>query len=186
MFSITDLKKGVLIDLDGKPYRVVEYSQKVMGRGGSIVNVKLKNIIDGSTLAKTMKGNEKIAPADVSMIKVQYLYDDGGTYHFMDESTYDQFELSEEVIGDSGAFLKEGMTVQAQKYDGNIVGIELPIKVDYSVTEADPGIKGDTVSNVMKSATIETGARVQVPLFVNVGDRIVIDTRNGNYVERAK
>lgn len=185
MLGITQLKKGTLIELDGSPYRVVDYGQKQMGRGGSIVNVKLKNLIDGSVQNKTFKGNDKIESAEVNLIDVQFLYADEKSAYFMDNTTYEQFEIPIQDISDSTKFLKDGMNLKAQKYTGRIVGVELPTKVKYEVSSADPGIKGDTVSSVLKSATIETGARIQVPLFIKVGDTIVVDTRDGSYVSRA-
>ena len=186
MLSITELKKGTLIQLDKQPYRVVEYSQKVMGRGGSIVNTRLKNLVDGSVVERTFKGNERVEPADVNTSQAQYLYHDDNHYYFMDEHTYEQFSLSNEVVGDAGRFLREGLSVQAQHFGGQIIAIELPVKVTLTVVDADPGIKGDTVSNVMKNATLETSSTIQVPLFVEPGEKIVVDTRDGSYVERAK
>jgi elongation factor P len=184
--SITDLKKGTLVQIDGQPWRVVEYSQKVMGRGGSIVNVKLKNLIGGNVLERTFKGSEKVDPAEVSAQAVQFLYRDGADFHFMNSRTYDQFVLRADVVGDAARFLKDGMEVSALHFTGRVIAVELPVKVSLTVVEAEPGIKGDTVSAVTKTARLETGASVQVPVFVNAGDRVVVDTRDGSYIERTK
>src|SRR5215471_8701864 len=126
MYGVTDLKKGVLITLDGKPYRVVDYSQKVMGRGGSIVNVRVKNLLDGSVIPKTFKGAEKIEPAQVQTTTVQYLYQDGDNYNFMDGETFEQFELGADLVGDAAQYLKEGNEVSLQSYDDKVINVELP------------------------------------------------------------
>jgi elongation factor P len=185
-FGPTDLKKGQVFQLDGVPYRVVEYAQKVMGRGGSIVNVKIKSLIDGKVLDKTFKGNESIEPADVTNKNVQYLYSDGSNFFFMDEATYEQFELPAGDMGDKGGYMKEGDTVQAQLFDGRVINIELPKNVPLKVTYTEDVVKGDTTSSVMKAATIETGITVRVPAFVKTGDLISVDTTNGAYRERVK
>ncbi len=185
MYGVTDLKKGTLIQLDGKPYKVVDYAQKQMGRGGSIVNTKLKNLLDGSVIPKTFKGQDKVEPADVSNSKLQFLYKDGATLHFMDESSYEQFELgSEDVIGEK--FLKDGMSVTAQLFGGQVINIELPVKISLKVLSTPDVVKGDTQSTVMKQADLETGTIVQVPIFIKTGDNVIVDTRDGSYVEREK
>lgn len=184
--AITELKKGTLIQLNGQPYKVVDYSQKVMGRGGSIVSTRLKNLMDGSVVSRTFQGNERIESADVMTTRVQYLYRDDSNYYFMDSRTYDQFSVPGDVVSDISMFLKEGADADAQHFGGRVIAIELPIKVTLQVIDAEPGIKGDTVSNAMKSATLETGAKIQVPLFVNSGDSVIVDTRNSSYVERAR
>ena len=148
MYSITDLKKDTLIQIDGKPYKVVEYAQKQMGRGGSIVNLRIKNLLDGSVIPKTFKGQEKVEPADVSNQKVQFLYADGETGHFMDEQTYDQFEIGTDILGDGLKYLKEGANAHAQLFEGRVINVELPVKVPLKVTEAPDVVKGDTQSTV--------------------------------------
>jgi len=185
MLSITDLKKDTLIQLDGVPYRVVDYAQKQMGRGGSIVNTKLKNLLDGSVLQKTFKGNEKIDEASVSQQKAQFLYADTAL-HFMDEQTFEQFSVDPSLVGRVKDFLKEGQTVTAQKFDERVMSVDLPTKIELTVTDAPDVTKGDTQSTVMKTVTLETGAQLQVPIFIKSGDAIVIDTRDLSYVERAK
>jgi elongation factor P len=184
--GVTDLKKGQVFQLDGVPYRVIEYAQKVMGRGGSIVNVKIKSLIDGRVLDKTFKGNESIEPADVTNKNVQYLYSDGSTFFFMDEVTYEQFELPAGDLADQAGYMKEGDRVQAQLFEGRVINIELPKNVPLEVTYTEDVVKGDTTSSVLKDATLETGITVKVPAFVKVGDTISVDTASGTYRERVK
>lgn len=186
MFGITDLKKGALIQLDGKPYRVVEYSQKVMGRGGSIVNVRLKNLIDGSVIPKTFKGSDKLEPAQVENRTVQYLYTDGSTYFFMDGATFEQFELPADMVEDAAPYLKEGNEVSLQFFDGKVINVELPNNLYLEVTYTENVVKGDTTSSVLKDATLETGLVIKVPAFIKVGDVVKVDTRTGDYLERKK
>jgi elongation factor P len=186
MYGVTDLKKGVLITLDGKPYRVVDYSQKVMGRGGSIVNIRIKNLLDGSVIPKTFKGAEKIEPAHVENRTVQYLYQDGDNYNFMDGETFEQFELSSEVVGDVTQYLKEGNEVSLQSYDGKVINVELPNNLFLEVTYTESVVKGDTTSSVLKDATLETGLVIKVPSFIKIGDTVKVDTRTGEYLERKK
>ncbi len=185
-FGITDLKKGTIFQYEGVPYRVTEYGQKVMGRGGSIVNVKIKSLIDGKVLDKTFKGNESVEPADVSNQNVQYLYNDGATFYFMNEDTYEQFEVASDMIGDQAGYLKEGDKVVVQFFDGRIINVELPKNVYLAVTYAEDVVKGDTTSSVMKDATLETGITVKVPAFIKTGDVISVDTETGAYRERKK
>ncbi|MEO8785036.1 MAG: elongation factor P [Candidatus Saccharimonadales bacterium] len=184
--GVTDLKKGQVFQMDGVPYRVVEYAQKVMGRGGSIVNVKIKSLIDGKVLDKTFKGNESIAPADVSNRNVQYLYNDGNTFFFMDQANYEQFELPFADYAELAGYMKEGDTVQAQFFDERVINIELPKNVPLKVTYTEDVVKGDTTSNVMKEATVETGIIIRVPAFVKTDDIISVDTTTGAYRERVK
>ena len=184
--GVTDLKKGQVFQLEGVPYKVVEYAQKVMGRGGSIVNVKIKSLIDGRVLDKTFKGNESIESADVTNKNIQYLYADVNSFHFMDEGTYEQFVLPANEMADQAGFMKEGDRVQAQLFNGQVIGIELPKNVPLKVTYTENVVKGDTTSSVMKDATLETSLKVKVPAFVKTGDIIKVDTRTGAYLERAK
>lgn len=186
MLSITDLKKDTMIQLDNVPYRVVEYAQKQMGRGGSIVNTKLKNLLDGSVLSKTFKGNDKLEEAEITNRKVQFLYREGDTFHFMDEANYDQFEANSDLVGPAADFLKEGATANAQYFVSKVINIELPIKVELEVVEAPEVSKGDTQSTVQKTITLENGTEIQAPIFIKAGDTVVVDTRDGSYVERAK
>lgn len=185
-FGPTDLKKGQVFQMDGVPYRVVEYAQKVMGRGGSIVNVKIKSLIDGKVLDKTFKGNESIEPADVANKSVQFLYSDANTFFFMDEASYEQFELSADDMVDQAGYMKEGDRVQAQMFDGRVINIELPKNVPLKVTYTETAVKGDTSSSITKDATLETGITIKVPAFVKTGDIISVDTVTGAYRERVK
>lgn len=184
--SITDLKKGTIFQLEGVPYRVVDYNQKVMGRGGSIVNVRIKSLLDGKVLEKTFKGNEQLDSADVATQNVQFLYTDGSTFFFMDEETFEQFEISAEIVGDGAGYLKEGDRVQAQLFNGVVISIELAKNVPLKVTYTENVVKGDTTSSVLKDATLETGITVKVPAFIKQDDVIKVDTRTGEYLERVK
>jgi elongation factor P len=186
MLSITDLKKGTIFQLDGVPYRVVEYGQKVMGRGGSIVNVRIKSLLDGKVLAKTFKGNEQIDSAEVSLQSVQYLYNDSANFFFMNEESFEQFEIPADIIGTGASYIKEGDSVQLQLFDGRPISVELPKNVPLKVTYAETVVRGDTSSNVMKDATLETGIIVKVPAFIKEGDLVSVDTSTGAYRERVK
>ncbi len=185
-FGITDLKKGMIFQYEGVPYRVTEYGQKVMGRGGSIVNVKIKSLIDGKVLDKTFKGNEAVEPADVSNQNVQYLYNDGSTFFFMNDDTFEQFELPADIIGDQAGYLLEGGKVTLQLFNGQVISLELPKNVFLKVTYTEDVVKGDTTSSVLKDATVETGVTVKVPAFIKQNDVISVDTETGAYRERKK
>lgn len=184
--SITNLKKGVLFQMDGVPYRVVDYNQKVMGRGGSIVNVRIKSVLDGKVLDKTFKGNETIESADVSSQAAQYLYTDGDTFHFMNPDTFEQFEIPADLVGDGAGYMKEGDTISLQFFNDRPINVELPKNVPLLVTYAEDVVKGDTTSNVQKDATLETGITIKVPAFIKQGDLISVDTATGAYRERVK
>jgi elongation factor P len=184
--NITELKKGTLLQLGGIPYKVLEYNQKVMGRGGSIVNVRIRSLIDGKVLDKTFKGNEQLEGADVTIRNVQYLYNDGAYFHFMDEDSFDQFDIATDIIGDQAGYLKEGDKVQAQMFNSIVINVELPKNVPLKVVYSEHAVKGDTTSNVLKNAELETGISVKVPLFIKTGDTIRIDTRTGTYLDRVK
>lgn len=186
MYQPTDLKKGVVCQIDGKPYRVTEYSQKVMGRGGSIVNVKLKNLIDGSVIPKTFKGQDKIERAEVSNKTVQYLYNDATDFFFMDPETFEQFQLPADIVDSASGYLKEGDTLTLQFFGDRVINVELPKNIYLEVTYAEDVVKGDTTSSVLKDATLETGITVKVPAFIKTGDVISVDTTTGEYRERKK
>ncbi|NTW62424.1 elongation factor P [Candidatus Saccharibacteria bacterium] len=185
-YQPTDLKKGVVVQIDGKPFKVIDYNQKVMGRGGSIVNVKIKNLIDGSVLPKTFKGQDKIDPAEVTNRSVQYLYSDGTDFHFMDPNTFDQFQLSADIVDIASSYLKEGELLNLQLFNGNIINVDLPKNIYLTVTYTENVVKGDTSSNVLKDATTETGLVVKVPAFIKTGDEISVSTEDGSYRERKK
>jgi elongation factor P len=184
--SITNLKKGVLFELEGEPFRVVEYNQKVMGRGGSIVNVRIKSLLDGKVLEKTFKGNEQLSTADVTNQSVQYLYNDSTNYFFMNGESFEQFEVSADLVGDGSGYLKEGDIVQLQFFNDQPITVELPKNVPLLVTYTEDVVKGDTSSAITKEATLETGINVKVPAFIKQGDLISVDTSTGAYRERVK
>jgi elongation factor P len=184
--SITNLKKGVVFQWEGEPFRVVDYNQKVMGRGGSIVNVRIKSLLDGKVLEKTFKGNEQLESADVGTQAVQYLYNDGGNFFFMNEETFDQFEVSSDLVGDSAGYLKEGDKVSLQFFNDVAINVELPKNVPLKVTYTEGAVKGDTSSSITKEATLETGITIKVPAFIKQDDLISVDTATGTYRERVK
>lgn len=184
--GVTDLRKGAVFSYEGVPYQVIEYSQKVVGRGGSIVNVRTRGLLDGKVLDRTFKGNEQLESVDLSYKNVQFLYKDDQTFYFMDNDTYEQFEFSVDSIGDMAGYMKDGDTVKAMILDGVAVAIELPKNVYLEVTYTEDVVRGDTSSSVTKPATLETGIEVRVPSFIKVGDVISVDTATGAYRERKK
>jgi elongation factor P len=184
--SITDLKKGTVFQWQDEPFRVVDYKQKVMGRGGSIVNVRIKSLLDGKVLEKTFKGNEQLDSADVTNQTVQYLYNDGRTFFFMNEDSFEQFEVPADLIGDGAGYLKESDRVQLQFFNDRPITVELPKNVPLQVTYAEDAVKGDTSSSITKDATLETGITIKVPAFIKQGDIISVDTTTGAYRERVK
>ncbi|MBI2009305.1 elongation factor P [Candidatus Saccharibacteria bacterium] len=184
--SITELKKGTIFQLDGTPYRVVEYAQKVMGRGGSIVNVKIKSLADGKVLDKTFKGGEQLESADITNRPVQYLYKNAVGYHFMDTENYEQFAVAVAIMEERANYIKEGDMLNAQFFSGRIINIELPKNVHLKVTYTESAVRGDTSTAIIKDATLETGITVKVPAFIKQGDIISIDTSNGTYRERIR
>ncbi|MFH0912262.1 MAG: elongation factor P [Patescibacteria group bacterium] len=183
MLDITDLKTGVIIELEGAPYEVVRYQHTKLGRGGAILRTTLKNLLTGSNIERTFR-SEKFNEADISRSKAQFLYKDGGSFTFMDSKTFDQFDLKQEVLSHNANYLAEGREVELVYFNGNPISIQLPLKMKFKITQADPAVKGDTVTNPSKNATIETGLTLKVPMFVKEGDTILVDTRNGSYIER--
>ncbi len=175
-----------MITIDGQPFKVVEYSQKVMGRGGSIVNVKIKNLITGALLPKTFKGQEKIEAADVSTKHVQYLYKDDEKFYFMDPESFEQYELSAEMVGDQKDFMRDGDEMDIQFYNGTPINLVLPKNLWLKVTYTENAVKGDTSTSVQKDATLETGVVIKVPAFIKTGDVVSIDTETYAYRERQK
>jgi elongation factor P len=184
--SITNLKKGTLFQWEGEPFRVVEYKQKVIGRGGSIVNVRIKSLLDGKVLEKTFKGNEQLDSADVSSQAVQYLYNDGRHFFFMNEDSFEQFEVLADLVGAGASYIKEGDPVQLQFFNGRPISVELPKNVPLKVTYTEHAVKGDTSSSITKDATLETGLAIKVPAFIKQGDVVSVDTATGAYRERLK
>jgi elongation factor P len=184
--SITDLKKGTLFQWAGEPFKVVDYKQKVMGRGGSIVNVRIKSLLNGKVLEKTFKGNEQLDSADVTNQAVQYLYNDGAAFFFMNEASFEQFEVPADLVGDGAGYIKESDRVQLQFFNGRPINVELPKNVPLKVTYTESAVKGDTSSSITKDATLETGLTIKVPAFIKQGDVISVDTATGAYRERVK
>ena len=176
----------MLFTLDGETYNVVEYSQNLMGRGGSIVNVKVKNLITGALLPKTFKGQDKIEPAEVTTRKVQYSYNDDSTYYFMDPETFEQYELSADMVGDAKDFMRDGDEMEIQFYNGTAINLVLPKNIWLKVTYTENAVKGDTSTSITKDATLETGVVVKVPAFIKEGDVVSVDTETGAYRERRK
>ncbi|MBA3679478.1 elongation factor P [Candidatus Saccharibacteria bacterium] len=186
MYNPTDLRKDTLIDLDGKPYKVIEYAQKQMGRGGSIVNTKLKNMINGSVVDKTFRNDARISPADISRQKVQYLYSSGDTLSLMDTESYETIDLPLSTDENIPKYILEGGEIDALMFDDKIIGFEWPKNVFLKVTQAPGGDKGNSTSSSTKEVELETGIKVQAPQFIKVGDSLKVDTRTGAYLERAK
>lgn len=186
MISAGEFRNGITFDMDGQVLQVVEFQHVKPGKGAAFVRTKLRNVITGAVTERTFNPTEKFPPAYVERREMEYLYCDGELYHFMDVETYELLPLNAEKLTDSFKFVKENMIVKVLSYKGSVFGVEPPNFVDLEVTEAEPGVKGDTATNVMKPAIVETGAEVKVPLFINIGDRIRIDTRTGEYLERAK
>jgi len=185
VLTINDLKTGTTFEYDKTPYIVLDYQHSKMGRGGAVLRTKIKNLITGAVIQQTFQGSDKFTEVRIERKKVQYLYQDSGRYFFMNQDDYTQFDLSAEDLGSTTNYLKEGEIAQFQYYKGQPINIDLPIKLVFEVTEADEGVKGDTVSAATKPVKIETGLTVNVPMFIKQGDRIRIDTRTGAYVERA-
>ncbi|MGQ9531253.1 MAG: elongation factor P [Desulfotomaculales bacterium] len=185
MISTNDFRTGLTIEVDGEPYQVVEFMHVKPGKGSPFVRSKLRNLRTGAVIERTFNAGEKVPRAHVDRRPVQYLYNDGESYHFMDTETFDQLALNREQLGDAVKFLKEDMVITLLLFQGKSIGIELPHVVELKVVDTTPGIRGDTASGGSKPATLETGAVVQVPFFVEVGDVIQIDTRTGEYLKRA-
>jgi elongation factor P len=179
-----DIKKGVIIELDGQLMRVLDWTHIKMARGSAQVRMKLQNVRRGDIVERTFQAGARWPRARVEQRKVQYLYSDGDAFHLMDNETYDQFAVSAKQIGNDARFLKEGMEVLVSMYEAEVLGVEMPVTVDLRVTQTDPGFAGDTATGARKTATLETGLVLQVPLFVNEGDTLRIDTRTGEYMTR--
>lgn len=186
MYDTSDLRKNLKIVIDGAPYTVVESQFVKPGKGQAFTRTKLKNLITGAVLERTFKSGEKLEKADMEERQMQYLYPEGDQYVFMDTGTYEQLTFSGEQLGDTPGYLQDGMMVDVLFWSDRPIGVTPPMFVELEVTETEPGFKGDTSSNVMKPATVSSGKTVQVPLFVNQGDVLKIDTRTGEYVERVK
>ena len=184
MIGSGELRKGITIEHDGKLYQVIDYQHVKMKRT-ALARLKLRDIRDGHTIERTFQSSEKFIRARLDYRSMQYLYSDGDLYYFMDEENFEQMPIGADQLGDVLSYIKEGMSVQISSYKDELVGVELPITVELKVVETEPGFKGDTASAGNKPAKLETGITVQVPLFVNTGDVIKVDTRDGSYLERA-
>ena len=184
MISVGDLRRGIVIELDDELWQILEYHHIKNARGSAQIRIKLKNVKRGSTVEKTFQATAKWPRAILDTRPVQFLYQDGSDYHFMENETYDQFHLTAEQLGDKTKYLVEGMTVDRTTHEGETIGVELPISVELKVTETEPGFAGDTQSGAKKPATLESGLVVQVPIFIEEGDTIKVDTRSGEYQTR--
>ena len=184
MVSTGDLRKGIVIELDGELWQILDYHHIKMGRGSAQVRIKLKNVKRGQTVERSFQAGDKWPRAHLDRRQVQFLYRDGADFHFMDTDSFDQFTLGAEQLGDAVSYLQDGMMLDRTSYEGETIGVELPITVDMVVAETEPGFAGDTATGARKSATTGTGLTVQVPLFVSEGDTIRIDTRTGEYLTR--
>lgn len=185
MISVNDFRTGTTVEVEGDIWRVIEFQHVKPGKGAAFVRTKLRNLRNGNINEKTFRGGERVKRAQIDNVKMQYLYADGTNHVFMNNETYDQIELSEAQLEYELKFLKENMEVHVIQFQGEVLGVQLPITVELEVAETEPGIKGDTASGGSKPAVLETGLTVQVPFFVNQGDMLVINTEEGEYVSRA-
>lgn len=185
MISAGDFKNGLTIEIDGTVFQIIEFQHVKPGKGAAFVRTKLKNVINGGVVERTFRPTEKFPPARIDRVDMQYLYADGDLYNFMNTETYDQIALNSDLVGDALKFVKENEMVKVCSYNGNVFSIEPPLFVELEITETEPGFKGDTATGASKPATVETGAQINVPLFVNIGDRVKIDTRTSEYLGRA-
>lgn len=185
MVSAGDFRNGMTVEIDGNVYQIIEFQHVKPGKGAAFVRTKLKNIKSGGVVEKTFRPTEKFENAHIDRADMQYLYNDGDLYYFMDVNTYDQIPLSSDMVGDSLKFVKENEMVKICSHKGQVFSIEPPLFVELEITETEPGFKGDTATGATKPAVVETGATVYVPLFVDQGDKIKIDTRTGEYLSRA-
>ena len=183
--NINDIKNGMTVIMDGNLYTIVEFQHVKPGKGPAFVRIKRKNLRTGSVTEDTFNTNIKITKAHIEKVKTQYLYKMGDSYVFMNNTTYEQIEIPESVLGDNVQYIKEGLEMDIDFYEGEIIGITLPEKIEYEVVETEPAVKGNTATNATKDATIETGYTVKVPLFINQGERIIISTKDGKYSGRA-
>lgn len=185
MISAGDFRNGVTFDMDGNVFQIIEFQHVKPGKGAAFVRTKIRNVISGAVTERTFNPTEKFPTAFIERKEMQYLYSDGGLYYFMDPETYENIPINSDVLGDNFKFVLENMDCKVLSYKGNVFGVEPPTFVELTVTQTEPGLKGDTATNVTKPATVETGAEIRVPLFINEGDRIRVDTRVGEYMERA-
>ena len=184
MISAGDFRNGMTLEIDGNVCQIIEFQHVKPGKGAAFVRTKIKNVISGGVVEKTFRPTEKFPAARIDRVDMQYLYSDGDLFHFMNVETYDQIALNSETIGDALKFVKENDMCKICSYNGNVFSVEPPLFVELEVTDTEPGFKGDTATGATKPATLETGAVINVPLFVNIGDKLKIDTRTGEYLSR--
>ena len=184
MISAGDFRNGMTLEIDGNVCQIIEFQHVKPGKGAAFVRTKIKNVISGGVVEKTFRPTEKFPAARIDRVDMQYLYSDGDLYYFMNVETFDQIALNSDTIGDALKFVKENEMCKICSYNGNVFSVEPPLFVELEVTETEPGFKGDTATGATKPATLETGATINVPLFVNVGDKLKIDTRTGEYLSR--
>ena len=184
MISAGDFRNGLTIEIEGNVYQIIEFQHVKPGKGAAFVRTKIKNVISGGVVERTFRPTEKFPAARIDRVDMQYLYSDGDLFHFMNQETYDQIALNADTIGDALKFVKENEVCKVCSYNGNVFSVEPPLFVELEITETEPGFKGDTATGASKPAIVETGAQVMVPLFVNQGDKIKIDTRTGEYLSR--
>ena len=184
MISAGDFRNGVTVEIDGQVLQIIEFQHVKPGKGAAFVRTKLKNVINGGVVEKTFRPTEKFPSARIDRVDMQYLYQDGDQYNFMNTENYEQLALSSELVGDAMKFVKENDVCKVCSYNGNVFSVEPPMFVELEITETEPGFKGDTATGASKPATVETGAQISVPLFVNTGDKVKIDTRTGEYLSR--
>ncbi|MEE1057743.1 MAG: elongation factor P [Acutalibacteraceae bacterium] len=185
MITAGDFRNGVTFEMDGQVVSIIEFQHVKPGKGAAFVRTKIRNVITGAVVEKTFNPTEKFPTAFIERKDMEYLYEDGDLYYFMDNETYEQLPIGKDVLGDNFKFVTENMTCKVLSYKGNVFGVEPPTFVVLKVTQTEPGVKGDTATNVTKPATLETGAEIKVPIFINEGDSIQIDTRTGEYMSRA-
>jgi len=185
MITAGDFRNGVTFEMDGQVVSIIEFQHVKPGKGAAFVRTKIRNVITGAVVEKTFNPTEKFPTAFIERRDMEYLYEDGDLYYFMDNETYEQTPIGKDVLGDNFKFVKENMVCKVLSYKGNVFGVEPPTFVTLQVTQTEPGVKGDTATNVTKPATLETGAEIKVPIFINEGDTIQIDTRTGEYMSRA-
>jgi len=185
MITAGEFRNGVTFEMEGSVWRIVEFQHVKPGKGAAFVRTKIRDVINDSVVEKTFRPNEKFPEAQIEYKNMQYLYEDGGLFYFMDDVTYEQTPLSQDQLGDALKFVKENDYIKILSYKGNVFGVEPPNFVELIVTETEPGVRGDTATNVQKPAKVETGAIINVPIFINEGEKIRIDTRSGEYMERA-
>jgi elongation factor P len=185
MISAGDFRNGATFEMDGNVYSIIEFQHVKPGKGAAFVRTKIRNVISGAVTERTFNPNDKFPTAFIERKEMQYLYNDGDLYYFMDPDSFEQIPISKSVLGDNFKFVKENMTCKVLSYKSNVFGVEPPNFVELEVIKTEPGFKGDTATNATKPATVETGAEIKVPLFINEGEKIRIDTRTGEYMERA-